>query len=217
MSCALDERAIHLVRERLWITHCVKKENDTVAVIRHQAGDSEDILLIKKRWAAVLATALTLAGLGVAAPAVHASEIAAGVPAFGTITQLKVVNKSSYGGYVDKTRRIAHCNVQTNGLGCSINRTASATRTVQLSLGISRGAVASQLGFSSATSVSVAVTCSAASLKKGQTLVAYSVGSRHKYKVNKKVARSGVVLSNQTSNWLYAFNPHPAGISCRVV
>lgn len=175
-------------------------------------------MLIKKRWGALVGAALIVTGLGVG-PAVQASEreAAAAVPAFGSVTQLKVVNKSATKNYIDRSRRIAHCNVQSNGLGCSINRTSSATRTIQLSLGISRGAVASQLGISSANSVSVAVTCTAQTMKKGQTLVAYSVGTRHKYQVNKKTARSGFVLSNSTSGWLYAFNPYSAGISCRVV
>lgn len=135
----------------------------------------------------------------------------------GVITQRKVVSHSKTTNYVDKSRKIAYCNVATTGLSCSINRTASATRTIQVSLGASKDFIASSLGFSSASSVSVGVTCSSGKLKKGQSLVAYSVGSRHKYKVNKIDARSGIILSNQTSGWLYAFNPYKAGISCQVV
>lgn len=124
------------------------------------------------------------------------------VTALGTVTQRKVVSSSKTSNYVDTSRQIARCTIATAGLSCSINRTASATRTVEVGLGMSRAAVASQLGFSSATSVSVGVTCSSGPMKKGQSLVAYSVGSGHKYRINKMVARSGVVLSNETTGWL---------------
>lgn len=178
------------------------------------------------RFSAGAATVLLASSLLVgaaAAPAVASegqsiSSARQAVPAgFGTITQRKVVNKSKTTNYVDKSRQIARCTIATAGLSCSINRTASATRTVNVGLGMSRDAISAQLGFSSATSVSVGVTCSSGPMKKGQSLVAYSVGSRHKYKVNKIVARSGVVLSNETTGWLYAFNPYSAGISCQVV
>lgn len=177
------------------------------------------------RFSAGAATVLLASSLLVGAataPAVASegpsvSSVGQAVPAFGTITQRKVVNNSKTTNYVDKSRQIARCTIATAGLSCSINRTAAATRTVNVGLGMSRDAISAQLGFSSAETVSVGVTCSSGAMKKGQSLVAYSVGSRHKYKVNKIVARSGVVLSNETSGWLYAFNPYTAGISCQVV
>lgn len=138
-------------------------------------------------------------------------------PAFGTVTQRKVVDQTSTSKYVDRSREIARCSVATAGLSCSINKTSSATRTIDLALGISRASVASTLGISESNTVSVSVTCSSGALKKGQSLVANSMGTRYKYKVSKMVARSGVILSSETSGWLYAFNPSSSGISCRVV
>lgn len=169
----------------------------------------------------LLASTLFVGAAGTSATASEtpvASSNGQVVPAgFGTITQRKVVNSSKTTNYVDKSRQIARCTVATAGLSCSINRTASATRTVNVALGMSRADISAQLGFSSADTVSVGVTCSSGALKAGQSLVAYSVGSRHQYKVNKVVARNGVFLSNETSGWLYAFNPYSAGISCQVV
>lgn len=166
-----------------------------------------------KRFYSFVLAALLLAS---APPVSHGVAEAGLMPMFGTITQRKVVNQTSTSNYVDRSREIARCSVATAGLSCSINKTSSATRTIDVALGISRGSVASSLGISDSTTVAVSVTCSSGALKKGQSLVAHSMGTRYTYKINKTVARSGVVLSSETSGWLYAFNPSSSGISCRV-
>ena len=140
------------------------------------------------------------------------------VPVFGVVTQLKVVEKSRVSrNYINTRQEIGSCRALSAGVGCAINHTASATRSINLALGISRSVVAGSLGISASDTRSVGVTCNAPELKRSQRLVAYPAGDRYRYKVNKMTARSGVILSNTTSGWLYAFDPHPAGMACRIV
>lgn len=114
----------------------------------------------------------------------------------------------------------ADCRVTTTGGVCTITKGRSASRDIQVSLGVSRSEVAANLSISSSTSVSVGVSCTSPTLKAGQVWKARSVGTRYYYNVRKQEGRaSGKVPTYKwttvaTSGRLTAHNPSPNRISC---
>ena len=125
-----------------------------------------------------------------------------------------VIEKSAKKNWTNKKNEIARCTVTSANLGCTISKAATATRTIDAGFGMSRGAVASSLNISKAKSRTVSVSCSAPKLKKGKSLVAYPIGTRHKYKIEKHMT-TPIDYKTGTSGWKHAFNPAPAKVSCK--
>lgn len=127
----------------------------------------------------------------------------------------EVINKSKVSNsYVNRSNRLGSCTVGSTGSVCTISRTESATRSIDLSLGITRGAVSASLGISAAQSVSTAVSCTSPAMNAGQTWSAYPRGDRWSYNVRKKTILGGSVVNTETSGTLYAFNPRANDVYC---
>lgn len=127
----------------------------------------------------------------------------------------KLISKTSKKNYTNTKNEIARCTAQTQGMTCMINKTASATRTIDAGFGLSHDAVAASLNISKAKTQSVSVTCSA-KVGKGHSLVAYPIGTRYKYKIEKHIT-TPLDYKAGTSGWKYAFDPAPAKVSCKVI
>ncbi|WP_394437278.1 hypothetical protein [Streptomyces sp. SGAir0957] len=127
----------------------------------------------------------------------------------------KLVQKTSKKNYTNTKNEIARCTAQTAGMTCMINKTASATRTIDAGFGMTYNGVASSLSISKAKTQSVSVTCSA-KVGKGHSLVAYPIGTRYKYKIEKHIT-TPIDYKADTSGWKYAFDPSPAKVSCKVI
>ncbi|WP_157847691.1 hypothetical protein [Streptomyces violens] len=127
----------------------------------------------------------------------------------------KLINKTAKKNYTNTKNEIARCTAQTKGMTCMINKTSSATRTIDAGFGLSRNGVAASLNISKAKTQSVSVTCSA-KVSKGHSLVAYPIGTRYKYKIEKHIT-TPLDYKAGTSGWKYAFDPAPAKVSCKVI
>lgn len=135
-----------------------------------------------------------------------------GDPAILATPYKRVVDKTVTGN--KKGNEVGRCVAGSSKMNCSISRGKSATRSIQVDFGLTRGKVAGQLGISSSHSVTVEVGCSR-TIKKGQALVAYSVGRQFRYRIESGVA--SVVPSKKTySKWLSAFDPDKNGLYCVV-
>ena len=157
---------------------------------------------------AVATAAFLVAAVGVAAPAQAATT-----PYSVTYT---VINKRTVAtNYVNYSDELARCYAASPGIGCSINRTREATRSIQLSLGATRGVVSAGLGISGSLTETVGVTCSAAVLQSYQSLRAYPVGPRYSYQIQKRHNPTGLTWVTETSGTLYAFNP-VYGFACAI-
>lgn len=117
--------------------------------------------------------------------------------------------------YTNTKNEIARCKVTSPTLGCSISQGATATRRIDAGFGLSRGAVAANLNIGQDKSKSVSVSCSALKLKKGKSLVAYPMGTRYKYKIEKHIT-TPIDYKDSTSGWKYAFNPSSSKVSCKI-
>ena len=161
------------------------------------------------RLAAVTAlVAASILGGGVAANA---------APPAGYIVQYSVINKSTLStNYTNLSNELARCNAASAGITCSISKTTSASRSISLSLGITRAAVASGLGISADTSQSIGVSCTSPALQAGQSLRAYPVGTRYSYQVQKRTY-IGASVTVENSGTLYAFNPRANSFTCKIV
>lgn len=131
------------------------------------------------------------------------------------------VNKSKTANSINFAQLLASCSVGTSGATCTISKGKTATRTISLSLGASRGVIASQLGISADTSVSVSTSCTSPVMSAGQVWKAYPVGDRWSYRIHKRTTvynNQGFVQSttNEYSAYLSAFNPYSASIHCRL-
>lgn len=104
----------------------------------------------------------------------------------------------------------AVCYAGTSDINCSNAVRMTASKTISVSQGASRGWAAGQLGWTNTYSTEVSTTCSK-TLKKGQSLVAYPYGTKATYKIRKVVSPRG---SSSTSGWMTSFAP--TGISCYV-
>lgn len=127
----------------------------------------------------------------------------------------KVISRSSTGSYVG-SQKLASCGSRNTAMNCSLNQGSTATRSIGLDLGATRGWAAGQLKISSSSSQNVSVTCSRRNVPKGKQLVAYPVGVRYKYKIQKHMTGGGKDYVTGTSGWLYAFNPGNARVACDI-
>lgn len=135
--------------------------------------------------------------------------------------QTWVINKSKASSVINYSQTMATCRVGSNGSTCTISRGKSATRTITATLGMSRAGVASSLGISSASAVTVSTSCTSPKMRAGQTWSAYPVGDRWSYRIHKRTSRfsnQGRPLSetNEYSGYLSAFNPYSASIYCKL-
>ncbi|MFE7846695.1 hypothetical protein ACFUTX_16035 [Microbacterium sp. NPDC057407] len=126
-----------------------------------------------------------------------------------------VVNKSVINRYwTNMGQMIGSCKVGTKGSTCSISTGKTATRSVSLAYGMTRGAVTASLGIDAATSVSVGTSCSSPPLPAGRIYRAYPIGEKWQYKIQ-KITYVGIGLSKtQKTGWLTAFNPSRTHIYC---
>lgn len=132
---------------------------------------------------------------------------------------LTLVDHTKQTDQVNYGDKIGQAQAGSAGVTVSITKTSASTRTIDYGFGVSRDFVAAQLNISSASSVGTNVSCSKAIAKKGRWLVAYSVGSIHRYRIKSvhKVVNPGPPHQETTySDWMYTYNPYVAGISCRV-
>lgn len=105
---------------------------------------------------------------------------------------------------------LAGCTVYRKGATCTIVRTKTATRTIEAGFGLSRAAVAAQLGISASDSQSTAIHCASPPLSQGQTWRAYPNGYKHSYKIK----RTTMLYGTTYSKTLFAFDPIPNEITC---
>lgn len=161
---------------------------------------------------ALMAVSVALAaspGTALASSNSHQTTIS---PAVGPVIDVyEIVNKTSSSGTVHYSDRLTYCQVGTSGSSCSITSQQSATRSVSVDLGWSRSGVAAGLSISSATTVSLAVTCASPSLLAGQIFAAYPTGTTFNYRIH----HYGTYVNSVYSPYLTAFNPD-GGIYCRV-
>ena len=147
---------------------------------------------------------------------IGAAQSAQAIPG-GAVTVYKVVSKSLLSSnYTNYSNELARCNAATSGVTCSISQSVSATRTIGLDLGASRGVIATGLSISSASSTSISVTCNSPAMSAGQSFRAYPVGSRYSYKIQKRAVAPGSDTLLATSGTLYAFDPRTSGVTCGV-
>lgn len=121
----------------------------------------------------------------------------------------RITDKSKTSNYVRRAQTLATCKAVTTGVTCTISKSASSTRTVQVGLGLKREDITSNLGFSSSSTVSVTVSCTSPKMSKGQVFKAFPLGDHHRY----KVVRESMIGTEKTG-WLYAFNPYTNGFAC---
>lgn len=135
---------------------------------------------------------------------------------FASSTHYVMLNKKTVSkSYVDKAHPLGSCKAGKSGVTCRIDITTSATRTVGLALGATRGWASGQLSISSAKTQSTAVSCTSPKLKKGQVFRAYPRGTRYSYTIQKwLVTTTGYVYVLGKSKTLYAFNPKKNSIYC---
>lgn len=130
-------------------------------------------------------------------------------------TTRTVVNKSRENKMSHSAKSISSCTIGTTGGSCTISKGKSSARTVQVSLGISRKDVTSALGISNAKTVTVQVSCTSPTMKKGQTWRAYAKGYKWNYKIKRVSINYLGQISRTTSGWKHTFNPSPSDIYCQ--
>lgn len=112
--------------------------------------------------------------------------------------------------YTNRSNEIGSCRVLTSGASCTVTTSVSATVSVGLDLGASRGFVTGALNITSATSVSSSASCTSPALPAGSTFRAWPRGTQYSYKL-RHFSRSGGV---STSGTLSAFVPRQNAITC---
>jgi hypothetical protein len=157
----------------------------------------------------VLAGSAALVGATLVGGATAAN---AAMPVVPTVSD-SVINKSKQ-SYFTASAIIGGCIISSNGGTCSVSRGLSASRTIEVSLNVSRGFVSGQLGISSNSTVTTTTTCSSPALKAGQRWWAHPVGNRWSYQVRKTTTLAGRVSNTNTSGVLHAFDPFSSVISC---
>lgn len=129
-----------------------------------------------------------------------------------------LVDHSKKTDQVNHSDKIGQAQAGSAGITVTITKTSAATRTIGYGFGVSKGFVAGELNISSSSSVGVNVGCSKTVGKKGRWLVAYSVGSIHRYRI-RSVTKSMSPYPHQVvkySDWMHTYNPYQSSISCRV-
>lgn len=141
------------------------------------------------------AVAVVLGGVAVAAPA-----------AAWTTYEVTEISRSS--GIVNMNDMIASCS-GTPGTVCRIQRSVTAERRIDLTLGVSRGVVAAELNISKASSRTVSVSCSATITSNRPELRAYPLGTQIFYKVTRN--QNGTRTASGTK---MAFVPSSSSTFC---
>jgi len=108
---------------------------------------------------------------------------------------------------------IGSCLIRSAGGTCTITSGKSASRDIQLSLGVTRGAVASGLSIGAGGLISTTVACSSPALPANTSWKARKMGTKYSYQVRKSESAHGVVTT-KTSGTLTAFNPYATRIAC---
>jgi hypothetical protein len=156
--------------------------------------------------------AAAVAGAAVLIGILGATPAQAAPPPY--VIQYHVINKVTLStNYVNYSNQLAQC--ASVGGTCTISISTNATRTIGLSLGMSRDGVAAGLSISSATTVGTTVACTSPTLSSGQVFRAYPVGTRYSYKVQKNTI-TGPTQKIEVSGTLYAFNPRANSVWCGV-
>lgn len=154
-----------------------------------------------------MAVSVLTAGGAITAPAASAEPIGPiGVRVTNTVNV-----KSTQSGYRSGTL-VATCSAGVGGT-CTLSRTVSATRTINLSLNVSRAFVAGKLGWSSASSTSVTASCTSPKFTSSRQIYrGYVQGTRKTYTITRKIYIDGKLSSTTTSGTLIGFNP--TGVAC---
>ena len=126
----------------------------------------------------------------------------------GSVTS--VVDISRQYNNIGYHKRITYCGVGTAGATCTLSKSTTVSRDIQLGMNLSRTFVAASLNISDSASKSVTVACTSPPMQPGQIWSAYPYGTRLTYRI---VTRT--TASASYTNWLYAFNP-TGGIYCRL-
>jgi hypothetical protein len=159
----------------------------------------------------VLALSVGIGGSIAAATAAHADDTQHTQQLWEATT---VTNKLRISTSARSAKPIGVCSIGRDGGTCTVSRGKSADRTINLSLGLTRGVAAAGLGISSAKSISTTVSCTSPGMKKGSLWRAWAVGDYWKYKAKKVTYADAVLVKAQSSGYLYAFNPSPTRIHC---
>lgn len=166
---------------------------------------------LRARVGACVAAGLLLVSLTAGAPAGAPEARSAGhdirAGSDVRVYSYKVINKSTVStSYINRAVLIGSCKPPVGGT-CSVSRTVTVQRSVQVSLGASVSGVTAGLQLSGSSSVAVAIACNSARGTGSNTLYAYPVGTRYSYKVQKweHVYNTSRIVS--TSGTLYAFQP----------
>lgn len=159
---------------------------------------------------------------GCAAVLTAATGIVVAAPAFAAnysspYCYTNLVNKTSTSNYINRSNRLALCNVATSGTTCTISSGKTATRTIDLSFNATRAGVAGTLGISSSTTQTISVSCTSPRMNRGQNFAAHPVGSRYQYQLQSYYWTGYSSQYKGSSGWLYAFNPYANAISCGLV
>lgn len=158
-----------------------------------------------RRWATALAV-LPMALIPFTAQSAAAEPIP-GIPHI----KYSIKVTSVHNGAVNYKKMLASCSVAVGGT-CSISRSFSVQRTIQVNLGVSRDFVAGQIGFSKSTTATVTSQCNSRPFTKNtQVFRAYPIGVKKRYNIIKKTWLDGKVIRTATSSG-EAFNP--TGVSC---
>ncbi|MFI6294830.1 hypothetical protein ACIBEJ_24790 [Nonomuraea sp. NPDC050790] len=136
-----------------------------------------------------------------------AAEPIPGIPR----TKYTIKVTSVHNGAVNRNKMLASCSAGIGGT-CSISRSFSVQRTIQVNLGVSRDFVAGQIGFSKSTTATVTAQCNSRPFtKSGQVYRAYPLGVKKRYNIIRTISIDGKVIKTTTSSG-EAFNP--TGVSC---
>lgn len=163
---------------------------------------------------AVLAIAILGTALAPAAMAAPASREGARTIPVIVYDRFTVQNKVKTSNYTNKAQTLADCLVTRAGSHCTIIKQSTASRSIGLALGASRGIVSSSLNISGGTSESVSIQCTSPALPKNGRFRAWPRGDRFTYKVKRETIVSNAVASRSTSATLTAFNPKKNTITC---
>lgn len=125
-----------------------------------------------------------------------------------------VVNKVKYINRAGK-QILGRCLIGTRGGTCTISKGKTATRTIEIGGGVTRGMVAGSLGISTATSTTVEVGCTSPALDPGDYWTARPFGTKYVYDVRKSKYFLGVKVDSAiVEENLRAFSPYRSQIYC---
>lgn len=153
------------------------------------------------RASSAVIVAMVLTSIGLAAPANGADLV---------WYKSTIISKSRV-AYIDYSHRIDFsCN-----LPCSFTSSASVTRSIGLTAGLTRSGVAATLGISSATTATVSTSCDVPKTASKTYLWVFPEGYKYTYKVKKQTFDIYNNLVKTEYVTLTAFDPK--GIHCAAV